>query len=123
MSWQGYPKDVVAKLKDSPAIRDGIENMARRGYSKETICRVIGAPYEVVDAQLRARNAGQTEEHHTESELREMSDRMTKARKAPRVVKPQQWGPIGAKVRTPEQIEAAKERMAKAREARGKKSV
>ena len=120
MTWQGYPKDVQEKLKANPAIRDAIDNMIKRDYPVEAICRVTGAPYEIVESQMR--KAGhQSSGTRTESELREMSERMTKARHAPRVVKPQEWAPLPKVERTEGEQEAFNRRMAHARAARKKK--
>lgn len=120
MTWQGYPKDVQDKLRANPAIRDAIDNMIKRDYSVEAICRVTGAPYEVVESQMR-RAGHQVSTPKTESELREMSEKMAKARKAPRVVKAQDWAPLPKIERTPEEQERFNQRMAKARAGRGKR--
>lgn len=68
---------------EHPAIVDGIRNMIRQGYSKESIVKVIGAPAEVVEAHQRLAErqmSGSTKPTRTESEQREMLDRMKKMR-------------------------------------------
>lgn len=119
MTWQGYPKDVAEKLKVNPSIRDAIDNMIRRDYPVEAICRVTGAPYEVVDSQMR-RAGHHSSGQRTEGELREMSEKMAAARKTPRTVKASEWEPIARKVKTPEEQEAINDRMARARAGRKK---
>lgn len=38
-----------------PALVNGINNMITRGYTKDTICRITGAPPEVVDHHIQVR--------------------------------------------------------------------
>ena len=68
---------------EHPAIVDGIRNMIRQGYSKESIVKVIGAPVEVVEAHQRLAErqmGGEPKTRRTESERLEMLDRMKKMR-------------------------------------------
>lgn len=39
---------------DDPRIREAVQNMEKRGYSKDSMVEVIGMPLEVIDKHLRA---------------------------------------------------------------------
>jgi len=68
---------------EHPAIVEGIRNMIRNGYSKESIVKVIGAPVEVVEAHQRLAErqmGGVVRPIRSESERLEMLDRMKKMR-------------------------------------------
>jgi len=55
-------KDFDIVGAENPAIVSAINNMITRGYSKESIQKITGAPYEVVDRHMKHRereNRGQ----------------------------------------------------------------
>ncbi len=40
---------------ENPSLITAINNMISRGYSKETVQKITGAPYEVVDSHFKRR--------------------------------------------------------------------
>jgi hypothetical protein len=73
---------------EHPAIVDAINNMIDRGYSKEKIVQITGAPSEVVESHQRHKFGTRSPEYdprsndELEKKRAEMRERMAKARAA-----------------------------------------
>lgn len=70
---------------ENPQLVSAINNMIKDGYEKDTICRITGAPPEVVEHHQRRNEKNKPERTYTESELKEIVYRMQhEAKKQPR---------------------------------------
>lgn len=96
----------MGEYDQHPSMINAINTMITKGYEKEQICEITGASPHTVDSHMIRRGlSGAPASRQHESE-RNYVDNVTKERK------------LKTKVRTEAEIQAAKDRMAKAREAR-----
>jgi hypothetical protein len=92
-----------------PSIVNAINNMITKGFGKEAIVKIVGCPPEVVDSHMIRRGASGAPRGHEEERHREYTAKKREETKK----KTRVW--------TDEQRQAARDRMAKVREAKGHK--
>ena len=96
---------------DHPAIVNGINNMITKGFGKEAIVQIIGCPPEVVDKHMIRGGVSGAPKGHEEEKHREYVAKKREEHKK----KTREW--------TDEQRQAARDRMAKVREAKAQKNA
>ena len=91
---------------EHPSIVNAINTMIGKGFSKDAIVQIVGAPPEVVDKHMIRRGVSGAPVGHAEERHRDTHEKIREEKKKE------------VRVRTEAEIQAARDRMAKAREAR-----